>query len=88
MHLLFLGLGERRGGCELSSPGRQTHRSLCTGSLHPTPAHSQTSCYIGGEEGEEEGEEGEGEEEGEEENVLLTRDNKQWSLPQVQYLQL
>ena len=54
MHLLFLGLGGRRGVCEQSSPGRQTHHSLCTGSLHPTPAHSQMSCYIAGEEGEEE----------------------------------
>ena len=37
MHLLFLGLGGRRGGCVQSSPGRQTHHSLCAGSLHPTP---------------------------------------------------
>ena len=50
MHLLFLGLGGRRGGCEQSSPGRQTHHSLCTGSLHPTPTHSQMSCYIAEEE--------------------------------------
>ena len=39
------------GWRKLDKPGRQTHHSLCTGSLHPTPAHSQMSCYIAEEEG-------------------------------------
>ena len=60
MHLLFLGLGGRRVECVRSFLGRQTHHSLCTGSLHPTPAHSQMSYCIGREEGKEEVEEGGG----------------------------
>ena len=52
--LTVLGFGWEKRVCEQSSPGRQTHHSLCTRSLHPTPAHTQTSCYIAGEEGEEE----------------------------------
>ena len=49
MHLLFLGLGGRRGGCEISSSGRQTHHSLCTGSLHPTQTQPNV-LYIAEEE--------------------------------------
>ena len=53
--LTVLGFGwEKKGIVSNHLLVGKSHHSLCTRSLHPTPAHTQTSCYIAGEEGEEE----------------------------------